>query len=147
MLVLQKILSLSGLRGQNILLLCHYTERKRIMDDQLAIFVFLLCSFSSSTLFVYSVRAICICSSSSLFLVNFKRPYRPGISTKAHLSRLQWIRLDANILETMQETRNDAAKLKVSFSGSETYHRTFVISDKTEIITLVFTHFNWKVFF
>ena len=34
--MLQKILSLSGLQGQNIMLLCHYTERKRIMDNRLA---------------------------------------------------------------------------------------------------------------
>ena len=37
-LVLQKILSLSELLEQNILLLCRYTEQKRIMDDRLAIF-------------------------------------------------------------------------------------------------------------
>ena len=34
MFVLQKILSLSGLLGQNILLLCHNAERKRIMDKR-----------------------------------------------------------------------------------------------------------------
>ena len=45
--MLQQILSLSGLLWQNILLLCHYAERKRIMDDRLAIFIFfLLCSVS-----------------------------------------------------------------------------------------------------
>ena len=45
--MLQKILSLSGLLWQNILLLCHYAERKRIMDDRLAISIFfLLCSVS-----------------------------------------------------------------------------------------------------
>ena len=53
-LVLQKILSLSGLIGQNILLLCHHAEWKRIMDDRRAIFVFLLCSVSSSTVCLYT---------------------------------------------------------------------------------------------
>ena len=33
--VLQKILSLSGLLGQNIMLLCHYAEQKRIMDNRI----------------------------------------------------------------------------------------------------------------
>ena len=47
---LKKILSLSGLLGQNIMLLCHYAEQKRIMDNRLAIFVFFLfCSVSPST--------------------------------------------------------------------------------------------------
>ena len=70
----QKILSLSGLLGQNIMLLGHFTEWKRFVDNQLAIFVFfLLCSVFPSTVFVYSVQALCACSVSSLpFLVNFK---------------------------------------------------------------------------
>ena len=66
------LVSLSGLPGQNILLLCCYAERKRIMDDQLAISIFfLLCSVSSSSICLYS--ALCSCSvSSSTFLLNFK---------------------------------------------------------------------------
>ena len=45
--VLQNILSVLGLLEQNIVLLCHYAERKRIMDSRIAIFVFLLfCSVS-----------------------------------------------------------------------------------------------------
>ena len=34
-LVLQQILSLLGLLGQNIILLCHYTEQKRILDNSI----------------------------------------------------------------------------------------------------------------
>ena len=70
--VLQKILSLLWLLGQNILLLCRYAERKRITDKRLTVFVFFLCSVSFYCLFVYSVQALCTCSvSSSPFLVNF----------------------------------------------------------------------------
>ena len=53
----QKILSLSGLLGENLLLLCHYTERKRIMDDRLAIFIFFyFCSGSPSAVCLYTVQ-------------------------------------------------------------------------------------------
>ena len=53
-LVLQKILSLLEFVGQNIMLLCHYAEQKRIMDNRLAIFVFLvLCS-------VFLLLSVCI---------------------------------------------------------------------------------------
>ena len=56
--MLQKILSLSGLLGQHFMLLCHYAEQKRMMDNQLAIFIFfLLCLVSSSaarTLYVHA---------------------------------------------------------------------------------------------
>ena len=59
----QKILSLLGLLGQNITLLCHYPQWKRIMDNWIAIFViFLFCSVSPSTP-----------TSPSPFLVNFKQ--------------------------------------------------------------------------
>ena len=50
--VQQKILRLSGLLGQNITLLYHYAERKRIMDKRLAIFVFFF-------FFFYSAQALC----------------------------------------------------------------------------------------
>ena len=51
---------LSGLLGQNILLLCHYAERKRIMDHQLDIFIFFfLCSLSPST--------VCLCTVQKLY--------------------------------------------------------------------------------
>ena len=50
-LVLQKILSLSGLLQQNI-------QRKKIMDNRLAIFFFLLCSVSSSTVCLYTANKL-----------------------------------------------------------------------------------------
>ena len=53
--VLQKILSLPGLLGPNILLLCHYAEQ-RIMDNWLATFVFILCSVSTSTVCIQRTR-------------------------------------------------------------------------------------------
>ena len=53
--VLQKILL--GLLGQNILLLCHHAEQKRIMDNWLTIYIFfLLCSVSPSTVRLFTVR-------------------------------------------------------------------------------------------
>ena len=43
---------------QNIMLLCHYAEWKRIMDNRLAIFAFLFCSVSHSTVCLYTVRML-----------------------------------------------------------------------------------------
>ena len=99
-LVLQKILSLSELLEQNILLLCHYAEQKRIMDNPLAIFVcFFLCSVSSSTVCLYTsfMRML------RLFFSIFGEFQVPPIWDMNYsvLSRLQWIHSDANILETM----------------------------------------------
>ena len=78
--VLQKILSLLGLLGQNIMLLCHYAEQKRIMDNRIRHLILdpARSAFSFYCLFVYSVQALCSCSVSSPFLVT----YRPGIWTK-----------------------------------------------------------------
>ena len=56
---LQKILSLIGLLGQNIVLLCHYAKWKRIMDNQIAIFLFFLfCSVSPFSVFLFTVRKL-----------------------------------------------------------------------------------------
>ena len=69
--MLQKILSLSGLLWQNILLLCKYTERKRIIENRLAIFVFfMLCS-------------VCCVQFGMCHLFFFFFFYRPGIWTTA----------------------------------------------------------------
>ena len=54
--VLQKILSLSG---QNILLLCHYAERKRIMDDR---------QFSSSSCCVWFLLLLSVCIQHASFM-------------------------------------------------------------------------------
>ena len=67
-LVLEKILSLSGPLGQNIMLLCHYAKQKRIMDNRLAIFdFFLLCSLSPSTVYLYIVHKLYAHAPSLLF--------------------------------------------------------------------------------
>ena len=73
--LLQKILSLLVLLWQNIMLLCHYAEQKRIMDNCTSHFhLLVLFCFSFNCLFVYSVKALCACSvSSPLFLMKFKR--------------------------------------------------------------------------
>ena len=97
--VLEKILSVLGLLGQNIMLLCQYAEQKSIMDNQLAIFIvwFLL------------LLSVCIQRASfmhmlHLFFSIFGEFQAPPIGWNMNysvLSRFQWIRLDANILETM----------------------------------------------
>ena len=100
---LKKILSLLGLLGQSILLLCHYAERKRIMDNRLAIFVFfLLCSVSSSTVWLYTVASFMrmLRLLFSVF-VEFQAPPVGWNMNYSVLSRFQWIRLDTNILEKM----------------------------------------------
>ena len=91
----QKILSLLGLLGQNIMLLCHYAERKRIMDSQLSIFVFFfLCSVSLSIVCLYRVH--------NLFFFVFGEFQAPPIALEYSVfSLFQWIHLDANILEMM----------------------------------------------
>ena len=75
--VLQKILSLLELVGQSVMLLCNYAEQKSHCTSHfhLPLVVF---GFSFYCLFVYSTS----------FLANLKS-----------LSRLQWIHLDANILQ------------------------------------------------
>ena len=99
-LVLQKIFSLSELLEQNILLLCHYAEQKRIMDNPLAIFVcFFLCSVSSSTVCLYTSFMRMLRLSFSIF-GEFQVPPIWDMNYSV-LSRLQWIHSDANILETM----------------------------------------------
>ena len=85
--------------GQNILLLCLYAERRKIMDDRLAIFVFLLCSVSSST--VCLRRKLHAHAQSLLLCFEFQAPPIGWNMNYSVLSRFQWIRLDANILETM----------------------------------------------
>ena len=85
--------------GQNILLLCLYAERRRIMDDRLDIFVFLLCSVSSST--VCLRRKLHAHAQSLLLCFEFQAPPIGWNINYSVLSRFQWIRLDANILETM----------------------------------------------
>ena len=48
-----------GLLGQNIMLLCHYAEQKRIMDNRLAIFIFFLfCLVSPSAICFYTVHKL-----------------------------------------------------------------------------------------
>ena len=72
-LVLQKILSLFGSPGQNILLLCCYTERKRIMDNCIR---HIIC--------VLFLRILTVCLQLLLFLlVNFKRRLHAGTWTTA----------------------------------------------------------------
>ena len=97
--VLEKILSVLGLLGQNIMLLCQYAEQKSIMDNQLAIFIvwFLL------------LLSVCIQRASfmhmlHLFFSIFGEFQTPPIGWNMNysvLSRFQWIRLDASILEMM----------------------------------------------
>ena len=82
-LVLQKILSLSGLLRQNILL-----REKGIIDNLLAIFVFFLCSVSPPTVCLYTACSV----SSSQFLVNSKRHLHAWNMNYSVLSRFQWIR-------------------------------------------------------
>ena len=82
----QKILSLWGLQGKNIMLLCHYAEQIRIMDNWVAIFVFfLLCSVSPSTVCLYTVRNLYAHSPSHLlcFWWISSATYRPAIWTTA----------------------------------------------------------------
>ena len=82
-----KILSLLGLQGQNIMLLCHYIEQKRIMDNLLAIFVFfLLCLVSPSTVCLYTVCKLYAHAPSLLlrFWGISRATYRPGIWTTEH---------------------------------------------------------------
>ena len=81
--VLQKILSLLGLLGQNIMMLCHYAEKKRIMDNHIRHIVLdppgrATRRATRRRFWVsYSAQALCTCSvSSSQFLVNFKRTDR-----------------------------------------------------------------------
>ena len=83
--MLQKISSVSGLLGQNILLLCCYAEQKRLMDNIHHIIFFFLCSVSSST--------VCLCTVCKLYTqapslrLHFwwisSATYRPGIWTTA----------------------------------------------------------------
>ena len=74
----QNMLSLVGSLGQNIMLLCHYAERKRIMDSHIRHIISdpPRRAFSFYCLFVYSAQALspsaCFVSSSP-FLVNFRR--------------------------------------------------------------------------
>ena len=81
-LVLQKILSLSGLRGQNILFLCHYAEQKRIMDNRIRhIVFFFLCSASPSTVCLFTARKLYVHAPSLLhFWWISSATYRPGIN-------------------------------------------------------------------
>ena len=72
--MLQKILNLSVLPGQNILLLCHYAEQKKDYGQPTSYFRLLLVfGFCFYFLFVYSAQASCACSTT----------YRPGIWTTA----------------------------------------------------------------
>ena len=80
----QKILSLLGLLRQNLMLLCHYAERKRIMDNWLAIFIFfLLNSVSLSTVCLYTERKLYAHAPSLLlrFWWISSPTHRPGIWT------------------------------------------------------------------
>ena len=62
----------------------------------------LVFGFSFYCLFVNSAQALCACSiASSLFLVNFKCHLEAWNMNYSDLSRFQWIRVDANVLETM----------------------------------------------
>ena len=99
--VLQKILSLLWLLRQNIFPLWHYAEQKRIMDNWLAIFIFFpLCWF-------LLLLSVCIQPASFMRMLRlffsvfgvFQVGWNLNYSV---LSCLQWIRLDADILETMQ---------------------------------------------
>ena len=94
----QKISSLLGLLGQNIFLLCHYAEWKRNLDKRLAIF-FLLCLVSPSTVCLYPVRKR-FWHFFSIF-GTFQAPPIGWNMNYSVLSRLQWIRSDTKILETM----------------------------------------------
>ena len=101
----QKILSLSGLLGQNILLLCHYAERKRIMDHQLDIFIFFfLCSLSPST--------VCLCTVQKL--------YAHALSLRL---RYRWIQVAAIGLEyELQHVESftmDPFRCKYSWNDAE----------------------------
>ena len=80
--VLQNTLSLIGLLEQNIMPLCHYTERKKIMDNRLTIFIFfMLCS----TVCLYTVCKLYVHALSLLlcFWCISSATYRPGIWTTA----------------------------------------------------------------
>ena len=54
----QKILSLLGLLGQNIMLLCHYTEQKRIIENRLAILCILLVVFGFSFYCLFCIHIV-----------------------------------------------------------------------------------------
>ena len=81
--MLQKISSLSGLLGQNILLLCHHVERKWILDNRLPTDHFRLLvvfGFSIYCLFVYSRKHYAHAPSLPLrFWWISSATYRPGI--------------------------------------------------------------------
>ena len=80
----QKILSLLGLLGQNIMLLYHYTEQKMNMDNRLAIFIFFVsCSVSPSTVCLYTVCKLYAQSLLLCFWWISRATYRPGIWTTA----------------------------------------------------------------
>ena len=104
--MLQKIMSLSGLLGQNIMLLCHYAEQKRIMDNRLAIFIFfLLCSVSPSTVCLYTVRKF-YAQASSLLLCFWwisSATYIPEIWTKA-----RWVIYNGSVwMQIFQYAKGD----------------------------------------
>ena len=91
--VFQKILSLSGLLGQNILLLCCYAERQKDYGKPT------LCSVSSSTV---CIRRASFMHMLRLFFSVFGDFQAPPIGWNINYSvlrRLQWIHLDANVLE------------------------------------------------
>ena len=84
---LQKILSLSELLGQNILLLCHYVEWKRIMDNRIRhIVFFFLCSVSPSTVSLCTAHKLYAHPPSLLLWFGWisRATYRPGIWIKAY---------------------------------------------------------------
>ena len=74
--MLQKILSPLGLIGQNIKLLCHYAERKRIMFLFCLASAFIVCSYTVRKLYAYAPSLLRFWWISSA-------TYRPGIWTKA----------------------------------------------------------------
>ena len=85
----------------------------------LAIFIFfLLCSVSLSTVCLYTTQVLCASSiSSSTFLVNFKHHLLAWNVNYSVLSHCQWIRLDANILETIFAHLDTAILLHSSFQN------------------------------
>ena len=109
-LVLQKIFSLSGLLGENILLLCHDAEWKRIMDNWAAIFVFfLLCSFSSSTVCLYTVCKLYV--HAPPLLLSFwwisSATYRPGVWTTVCWAVFSWSMWTQIFLERCRGRRGE----------------------------------------
>ena len=93
----QIILSLLGLLGQNIMLLCHYTEWKRIMDNQLVIFISLFCSVSPSVC-IQCTSFMCMLGLLFSVFGEFQLPPMRWAMNYNMLSCFQWIRLDENIL-------------------------------------------------